>query len=738
MLTLIESSTGLISILNEECVRPKGNDSAFVSKVNSLNKQSDCLICKRIFHQHEFGVHHYAGPVIYDANGFVSKNTDGIAPDLVECAKKSSNEILRHELDNDARLSQSAKSSKPPSRRLLRKKSSIVAETVWTKFRNQLVSLMQNLTKTRTRYIRCIKPNSAAKPFLMQHVSTVEQLRCAGVVAAVTISRSAFPNRVEHEDILKRFRSLWGKGEQRISAESINPENPGDAVRADVNRLLTPVMRELETTTKSGTPVKAFVIGKTRTYFRAGALEHLEAERLNGLGEWATTIQRGVRGLLARRLAQRIVEACIVLQCWARCNTAKTKLTRLRMSRKAATHIQAFFRMIVARGAFARYKRAKQERERLVREERKRREAKARKERELAAAAAATTAAAAAATVAAAATHGSYGQPEIVGVQQREAESLAEGNVETIELSIEGKTTEETAPNEFAPEFDLEAGDEEPEDDSFVADFETAGKEKSLGQGYGWFRRHRRALIVAALLIVTAIVGAVVGVALSGGESTNDGSYRTPPGSENLFDIVVSSSLNEGREFDDPLSYQAKAFDWLAKDPVVRSYSPERVLQRYALACAYHATYGVSTVVTDVAIGKNETLPGWTKSTHWLSDRDECTWHGVSCEQEGLVTHLELVRSCEGNRALALPITLSGSLFLALLMQSENNMTGSFPPETTYLRRGLRVLDLTRNDIWNQGEEGNAFLGSFLELRKFVRLVRLRCVGLPSDVCVLN
>ena len=48
-----------------------------------------------------------------------------------------------------------------------------------------------------------------------------------------------------------------------------------------------------------------FVIGKTRTYFRAGALEHLEAERLKGLSNWATEMQRIARGFMAKSEYQK-------------------------------------------------------------------------------------------------------------------------------------------------------------------------------------------------------------------------------------------------------------------------------------------------------------------------------------------------------------------------------------------------------------------------------------------------
>ena len=49
----------------------------------------------------EFGIHHYAGKVMYDAEGFVAANGDTLPSDLSDCALKSSNEIISKHLNND-------------------------------------------------------------------------------------------------------------------------------------------------------------------------------------------------------------------------------------------------------------------------------------------------------------------------------------------------------------------------------------------------------------------------------------------------------------------------------------------------------------------------------------------------------------------------------------------------------------------------------------------------------------
>ena len=62
VINLIEGRMGAISILNEECVRPKGSDESFVSKLYAMNKtESDkgstsVLIQNKRFHSLQFSI----------------------------------------------------------------------------------------------------------------------------------------------------------------------------------------------------------------------------------------------------------------------------------------------------------------------------------------------------------------------------------------------------------------------------------------------------------------------------------------------------------------------------------------------------------------------------------------------------------------------------------------------------------------------------------------------------------
>ena len=284
VLDLIEGRTGLCAMLNEECVRPKGSDEAFVQKALGANKKSPCMIVNNMDRM-SFGIHHFAGKVMYSAEFFVERNQDTLPTDLEELMFKSSNFIVAHK---------PVEAAAAPGKGPKRQKSNIVGSTIWTKYKSQLTSLMTNLRKTNSRYIRCLKPNKAKVPIKMEHMGTVEQLRCAGVVAAVTITRSAFPNRLPNDTVRLRFSGFWDKMAYPSGAN--DSMSPAEKTKAECHAMMLCALKEKQEGDKL-----AFVVGKTRTYFRAGALEFLEANRSAGLEVHAIPIQAIARGYIVRR-----------------------------------------------------------------------------------------------------------------------------------------------------------------------------------------------------------------------------------------------------------------------------------------------------------------------------------------------------------------------------------------------------------------------------------------------------
>jgi myosin V len=288
VLDLIEGPTGLLALLNEECIRPKGNDLDFVHKSFRMNKSSPAMVVHKT-NRMSFAIRHFAGQVLYDAECFVSKNLDTLPTDLQVCAERCSNAIIR-----EPRSEHEMCVKKNIGSHWQQKQSNIIAPTAWTKYKSQLSTLMSNLRQTRSRYIRCIKPNSKKEAGLMEHSSTVEQLRCSGVVAAILISRSAFPNRLPNSVVLARFSHLWDT--KNYKSKTTDDMTLVEKRRCDCHALLDGALKSKEAVNpKNDKVIKAFAVGKTKTFFRQGVLEWLEAHRMRGLDQHATTIQRMVK-----------------------------------------------------------------------------------------------------------------------------------------------------------------------------------------------------------------------------------------------------------------------------------------------------------------------------------------------------------------------------------------------------------------------------------------------------------
>jgi len=363
VLALVESKQGIMDCLNEACVRPKGDDASFVNGALAANKKNPALIINKMDRM-QFGVHHFAGKVMYSGHQFVERNKDAVPSDLEDAMNASSNFLVCLKKDAGAAPTKKPKRSK-----------SVVGQTVWNKYKVQLASLMGNLRKTKSRYIRCVKPNKAKVPEIVEHVSTVEQLRSAGVVAAVTITRSAFPNRLDTGPAAKKFALFWDKEKSPLKVNDGMDE--AEKLSAMCNAVFTSALKEREADGKQD-----FVVGKTKIYFRQGGLEYLELKRSEALSDVATQISRLARGHLGRKNIKKIFFAKEEAERVAR--EAREEAERVeREAKEAAERAEREEAEREEREAREEAEREEREaREEAEREEREKREAKEAKDRE--------------------------------------------------------------------------------------------------------------------------------------------------------------------------------------------------------------------------------------------------------------------------------------------------------------------------------------------------------------------
>jgi len=331
VMDLLEGKMGLMVQLNEECVRPNGGDESFVYKLKVVCSDSNRLIQDNLHRPYEFGIRHYAAPIKYDARKFIERNLDKIPNDLLKCACHSANPLIRQEFQ---RLSDSLKEGQSTG---LKKRSAATKHLVATKFRSQLTSLMSIIEESRTRYIRCVKPNKVMRPRTLDHAHTVSQLESAGLVTAIVISRESFPNRLSYDVIMERFKFLTYKyADCHLDTADI---------KQDSEILLSHLLAGITADTHMGR-VRPFACGKTKVYFRVGALERIETIRQEYYAERAIQLQTWMRSLQARIHYLIMKRGMILLESQIRCYLVRRSY---KMKLKCALIVQCFIRRVLAK-----------------------------------------------------------------------------------------------------------------------------------------------------------------------------------------------------------------------------------------------------------------------------------------------------------------------------------------------------------------------------------------------------
>uniref|UniRef100_A0A8C7Y095 Myosin Ic, paralog b n=1 Tax=Oryzias sinensis TaxID=183150 RepID=A0A8C7Y095_9TELE len=194
-----EKFKGIISILDEECLRPgDASDLTFLEKLEDTvgghphfvtHKLADGKT-RKVMGRDEFRLQHYAGDVNYNVNGFLDKNNDLLFRNLKEVMCMSENNILTQCFDKEE-----LSDKKRP-------------ETAATQFKTSLAKLMEILMSKEPSYVRCIKPNDSKQAGRFDEVLIRHQVKYLGLMENLRVRRAGFAYRRRYEVFLQRYKSL--------------------------------------------------------------------------------------------------------------------------------------------------------------------------------------------------------------------------------------------------------------------------------------------------------------------------------------------------------------------------------------------------------------------------------------------------------------------------------------------------------------------------------------------------
>lgn len=155
-----------------------------------------------------------------------------------------------------------------------------------------LKSSRRGICRTELHFVRCIKPNGLQVAATFDAPLTLHQLRCCGVLEVTRIARAGYPTRYLHRNFAERYHVLLhgaGEGGSLRSAFQPVPSAPWTQDMC-VSSCLSPSICCVHSDWEGRNPLEVckellqefrippdmYQIGRTKLFFRAGVLGHLE------------------------------------------------------------------------------------------------------------------------------------------------------------------------------------------------------------------------------------------------------------------------------------------------------------------------------------------------------------------------------------------------------------------------------------------------------------------------------
>ncbi|XP_053933967.1 unconventional myosin-Ie isoform X4 [Cuculus canorus] len=195
---------GIMSILDDVC-----------ATMHAVGEGADQTLLQKLqmqigTHEHfnswnqGFIIHHYAGKVSYDMDGFCERNRDVLFMDLIELMQSSDLPFIKALFPENLQVD---KKGRPT--------------TAGSKIKKQANDLVSTLMKCTPHYIRCIKPNETKKSRDWEESRVKHQVEYLGLKENIRVRRAGYAYRRVFKKFLQRYailtKATWPswKGEEK-------------------------------------------------------------------------------------------------------------------------------------------------------------------------------------------------------------------------------------------------------------------------------------------------------------------------------------------------------------------------------------------------------------------------------------------------------------------------------------------------------------------------------------------
>lgn len=256
---------GIMSILDDVC-----------ATMHAVGEGADQTLLQKLqmqigTHEHfnswnqGFIIHHYAGKVSYDMDGFCERNRDVLFMDLIELMQSSDLPFIKALFPENLQVD---KKGRPT--------------TAGSKIKKQANDLVGTLMKCTPHYIRCIKPNETKKPRDWEESRVKHQVEYLGLKENIRVRRAGYAYRRVFKKFLQRYAIL---------TKATWPSWKGDE-KQGVLHLLQAVNMDPD----------QYQLGKSKVFIKAPeSLFLLEEMRERKYDGYARAIQKAWRKYAARK-----------------------------------------------------------------------------------------------------------------------------------------------------------------------------------------------------------------------------------------------------------------------------------------------------------------------------------------------------------------------------------------------------------------------------------------------------